>query len=178
MSACFHCSAPCFFHCSPLFLRRRLFSRRRKALHCNSRPISPCKSPVFFRGPLAALSGLHPCGETRRREALGTRVTRRSQASMCDRSASRPRTGSLRSPSGAGSPQAGGERTQSALPQCAAARCGVGLSSSFCTRQFRISATNSVFSLGHAISWIQPNCLSCLPDSPSTPSTLPSSESL
>src|SRR5215813_11663834 len=66
-----------------------------------------------------------------------------------------------------------------ALPQCAAEFCaGVGLSSSFCTRQFRISATNSVFSFGHAISWIQPNCLSCLPDSPSTPSTLPSSESL
>ena len=35
---------------------------------------------------------------------------------------------------------------------------------SFCTRQFKISATNSTFSDGHAISWIQPNCLSCLPD--------------
>src|SRR5262249_7386310 len=31
----FHCSAHCFFHCFPLLLRRRLFSRRRKALHCN-----------------------------------------------------------------------------------------------------------------------------------------------
>ena len=49
---------------------------------------------------------------------------------------------------------------------------------SFCTRQFKISATYSTFSDGHAISWIQPNCLGCLPDSPSTPSTLPSSESL
>src|SRR5689334_14809430 len=64
--------------------------------------------------------------------------------------------------------------------QCAVAAFwpDVGLSNSFCTRQFRISATYSVFSFGHAISWIQPNCLSCLPDSPSTPSTLPSSDSL
>src|SRR5436190_4487542 len=53
-----------------------------------------------------------------------------------------------------------------------------GCSISFCTRQLRSSATYSTFSDGHAISWIQPNCFSCLPDSPSTPSTLPSSESL
>src|ERR1700722_20348091 len=32
--ACFHCSAPCFFPCSLLFLRRRLFSRPCKALYC------------------------------------------------------------------------------------------------------------------------------------------------
>src|SRR5690348_11662500 len=32
---CLHCSAHCFFHCFPLFLRRRLFSRDLKALHCN-----------------------------------------------------------------------------------------------------------------------------------------------
>jgi NAD(P)H-dependent FMN reductase len=31
---------------------------------------------------------------------------------------------------------------------------------------------------GHAIWWIQPNCLSRLPDCPSTPSTWPSRESL
>ena len=53
-----------------------------------------------------------------------------------------------------------------------------GCSVSFCTRQFNNSATYSVFSDGHAISWIQPNCFSCLPDSPSTPSTLPSRLSL
>src|SRR5262249_14158267 len=33
---CCHCSAHCFFHCSPLFLRRRVFSPGRKAFHCNS----------------------------------------------------------------------------------------------------------------------------------------------
>src|SRR5205085_1377715 len=45
---------------------------------------------------------------------------------------------------------------------------------SFWTRQLRSSATNSSFSLGQAISWIQPNCPSCLPDLPRTPRTLPS----
>src|SRR5262249_57471331 len=89
----------------------------------------------------------------------------------------------LRHPSPRLSPRKSGERerTRSAKTetQCAADFCaGVGLSSSFCTRQFRISATNTVFSFGQAIWWIQPNCLSCLPDSPSQPSTLPSSESL
>src|SRR6185369_9614216 len=49
---------------------------------------------------------------------------------------------------------------------------------SFCTRQLSSSATYNTFSDGHAISWIQPNCLSCLPDSPSQPRTLPSSEIL
>src|SRR5262249_40748886 len=34
---CFDCAAHCFFHCFPLFLRRRLFSSSRKALHCNWR---------------------------------------------------------------------------------------------------------------------------------------------
>src|SRR5215472_12336391 len=53
-----------------------------------------------------------------------------------------------------------------------------GCSTSFCTRQLSSSATYSTFSDGHAISWIQPNCLSCLPASPSTPSTFPSSDSL
>jgi hypothetical protein len=33
-----------------------------------------------------------------------------------------------------------------------------GRSVSFCTRQFRSSATYSSFSDGQAISWIQPNC--------------------
>jgi hypothetical protein len=33
-----------------------------------------------------------------------------------------------------------------------------GFSVSFCTRQFRSSATYSSFSDGQAISWIQPNC--------------------
>jgi hypothetical protein len=51
----FHCSAHCFFHCSPLFPRRRLFSRRRKALHCNSRRISHCRSIVFGKQAGAAL---------------------------------------------------------------------------------------------------------------------------
>ena len=32
-----------------------------------------------------------------------------------------------------------------------------GCSSNFWMRQVMISATNSVFSFGHAISWIQPN---------------------
>jgi hypothetical protein len=45
---------------------------------------------------------------------------------------------------------------------------------SFCTRQFRSSATNNVFSDGHAISWIQPNCLGCFPAIPRTPRTFPS----
>jgi hypothetical protein len=49
-----------------------------------------------------------------------------------------------------------------------------GCSSSFWTRQLMISATNSTFSDGHAISWTHPNCFNCRPDSPSTPSTLPS----
>ena len=31
----FDCSAHCFFHCSPLFPRRRIFSSLHKALHCN-----------------------------------------------------------------------------------------------------------------------------------------------
>jgi hypothetical protein len=46
------------------------------------------------------------------------------------------------------------------------------------TRQLRISATNSSCSDGHAISWIHPNCFGCLPERPSTPSTVPSSASL
>jgi hypothetical protein len=45
----------------------------------------------------------------------------------------------------------------------------------FCTRQFTISATSSSFSEGQAISWIQPNCLGCLPALPSTPRIFPSS---
>src|SRR5262245_33576601 len=61
---------------------------------------------------------------------------------------------------------------------CAEAFCCAGRSMSFCTRQFRISATYTSFSDGHASSWIQPNCLGCLPDLPSQPSTLPSRLSL
>src|SRR4029077_14405695 len=45
---CFHCSAHCFFHCSPLFLRRRLFPHRRKALHCNWRAFS-IADRLYFR---------------------------------------------------------------------------------------------------------------------------------
>ena len=41
-----------------------------------------------------------------------------------------------------------------------------------------VTATNNVFSDGQAISCTHPNCLSCLPDSPSTPSNLPSRLSL
>ena len=40
ISDCSYCSAHCFFHCFPLFLRRRIFCRRRKALHCNWRAFS------------------------------------------------------------------------------------------------------------------------------------------
>src|SRR5213080_4477542 len=40
-------------------------------------------------------------------------------------------------------------------------------------RQLRSSATKSSFSLGQAISWIQPNWPSCLPDLPRTPRTFP-----
>jgi ABC-type dipeptide/oligopeptide/nickel transport system ATPase component len=57
-------------------------------------------------------------------------------------------------------------------------RCSVGFYGcriSFCTRQLRSSATNSVFSDGQAISWIQPNCFGIFPAIPSTPSILPSS---
>ena len=53
-------------------------------------------------------------------------------------------------------------------------RCSPGCSSSFCTRQFNSSATNSVFSSGHAISCTQPNCFSARPGPPMVPSTLPS----
>src|SRR5215467_3156611 len=42
------CSAYCFFHCAPLFLRRRLFSRRRKTLHCNWRTFSIVDRLYFF----------------------------------------------------------------------------------------------------------------------------------
>jgi hypothetical protein len=34
------CSSHCFFYCFPLFPRRRLFPRPRKALHCNWRVFS------------------------------------------------------------------------------------------------------------------------------------------
>src|SRR5262249_6641959 len=40
MSDCFDGCAHCFFHCFPLFLRRRIFSRPREALHCNCRAFS------------------------------------------------------------------------------------------------------------------------------------------
>ena len=40
MSDCSDCSPHCFLHCFPLFLRRRLFPRPRKALHCNWRAFS------------------------------------------------------------------------------------------------------------------------------------------
>src|SRR3954470_21040865 len=53
-----------------------------------------------------------------------------------------------------------------------------GLSSSFCTRQFEVSATYISFSEGQAIAWPPENCLRLRPDFPITPKTLPSSESL
>jgi hypothetical protein len=53
-----------------------------------------------------------------------------------------------------------------------------GLRISFWMRQLRISATYRTFSDGQAISWTHPNCFSCLPDSPSQPSNLPSSDIL
>jgi len=40
-----------FFPCSPLFLRRRLFSRRRKGLHCNWRAFSPVDRLYFSWHP-------------------------------------------------------------------------------------------------------------------------------
>jgi EAL domain-containing protein (putative c-di-GMP-specific phosphodiesterase class I) len=59
-------------------------------------------------------------------------------------------------------------RTSSHSDQCC---FSVGCSVNFCRRQFNNSATKSSFSAGHAISCIQPNCLSCLPEPPSHPST-------
>src|ERR1041385_6265002 len=43
------CSAHCFFHCFPLFLRRRVFSSLRKALHCSWRAFSIVDRLYFFR---------------------------------------------------------------------------------------------------------------------------------
>src|SRR5215472_2604848 len=43
------CSAHCFFHCLPLFLRRRLFLSPRKALHCNWRAFSIADRLYFSR---------------------------------------------------------------------------------------------------------------------------------
>src|SRR5205823_9642253 len=53
-----------------------------------------------------------------------------------------------------------------------------GCKRSFCARQFRSSATNSVFSEGQEISCTQPNWPSCLPGLPKTPRMLPSRSSL
>jgi len=148
----FHCSSHCFFHCFPLFLRRRIFSKPAQGLALKLVRIFHCKSIVFFSKKFsAAVSGSRRANG----DSKGCTPTRDCTPSW--------RQALCRAPSA----------------QWAADFCpGVGLSSSFCTRQFRISATSTVFSFGHAISWIQPNCLSCLPDSPSQPSTLPSSESL
>src|SRR5262249_34850096 len=53
-----------------------------------------------------------------------------------------------------------------------------GFKSSFWTRQLDVSAAYTSFSEGQASWWIPENCLSCRPDPPMTPNTLPSSESL
>ena len=49
---CFHCSAHCFFHCSSLFLRGRLFFRLIKVLHCNWRQFSIVDRLYFCRTTL------------------------------------------------------------------------------------------------------------------------------
>jgi hypothetical protein len=51
ISDCSGCSAHCFFYCLPLFLRRRLFPRPRKALHCNWRAFSPVDRLYFSWHP-------------------------------------------------------------------------------------------------------------------------------
>ena len=53
-----------------------------------------------------------------------------------------------------------------------------GCKMSFCTRQFKSSATNKVFSEGQAISCTQPNWPSCLPGLPNAPRIFPSRSSL
>jgi hypothetical protein len=47
---CFHCFSHCSFHCFPLFLRRRLFRRSFKALHCNWRQFSIVDRLYFCTG--------------------------------------------------------------------------------------------------------------------------------
>jgi hypothetical protein len=60
ISVCFHCSAPCFFHCFPLLLRRRLFCRPAKALHCIWRAFSIVDRLYFFPPQIARVL---PIGE-------------------------------------------------------------------------------------------------------------------
>ena len=53
-----------------------------------------------------------------------------------------------------------------------------GYKMSFCTRQFKSSATNKVFSEGQEISCTQPNWPGCLPGFPNAPRIFPSRSSL
>src|SRR5262249_14158389 len=50
ISDCSDCSAHCFFDCLPLFLRRRLFPRPRKALHCNGGSYCPLQIDCILLG--------------------------------------------------------------------------------------------------------------------------------
>jgi len=55
-----HCSCHCFplfFSLFPLFLRRRLFSQPRKALHCNWRTFSIVNRLYFFQAPFPTARG-------------------------------------------------------------------------------------------------------------------------
>ena len=56
-----------FFHCFPLFLRRRLFSRPRKDLYCRRRAFPMADRLYFSKSPF----GLHPCSATRNEELVG-----------------------------------------------------------------------------------------------------------
>jgi hypothetical protein len=73
-----------FFHCFPLFLRRRLFARPVKALHCISHLISDCRSPVFVfpRGFPANVLDARPArclnrGGVRRKNTVLARTSER-----------------------------------------------------------------------------------------------------
>jgi hypothetical protein len=61
------CSAHCFFHCSPLFPRWRLFCGPSKGLHCNWRAYSIVDRLYFSRKFLGPIKASMP--DTRRHEA-------------------------------------------------------------------------------------------------------------
>jgi hypothetical protein len=54
---CFYCFSHCSLHCFPLFLRRRVFSRSFKALHCNWRRFSIADRLYFCAGAHARHDG-------------------------------------------------------------------------------------------------------------------------